>query len=128
QLCFYSSVVGRIQGHMPELMHIVLGDGTRESLRLAYFDAYYRRVRERFLRAVSERPETYPYPVAHCSLCAFQSVCEQRWRDDDHLTQVARITRKQVERLTGAGISTLSELARAGPGTRIPRIEPSTFE
>src|SRR4051794_21873530 len=128
QLCFYSSVVGRIQGHAPERMHVVLGDGTRESYRLADFDTYYRRVRGRFLRAVSERPETYPYPVAHCSLCAFQSVCEKRWSDDDHLVQVARITRKQVERLTGAGISTLSELAHADPETRVPRIEPSTFE
>ena len=128
QLCFYSSVVGRIQGSAPERMHVVLGDGARESFRLADFDAYNRRVRDRFLGAVSQRPETYPYPVAHCSLCAFQSVCEQRWRDDDHLTQVARITRKQVERLTGGGISTLSELAHAEPATRIPKIEPSTFE
>jgi predicted RecB family nuclease len=128
QLCFYSSVVARIQGHAPERMHVVLGDGRRESFRLADFDAYYRRVRGRFVRAVSERPETYPYPVAHCSLCAFQNVCEHRWQADDHLVQVARITRKQVERLMGAGISTLSELARANPATRVPRIEPATFE
>jgi uncharacterized protein len=128
QVCFYSSVVGRLQGGDPERMHIVLGDGRRESFRVADYDAYYRRVRGRFLDAVSSPSETYPYPVAHCALCAFKTVCERRWADDDHLVQVARITRKQVERLATAGIETLAALARADPGLRVERLEPATFE
>ena len=128
QLCFYSSVVGRIQGRDTEEMHIVLGDGRHESFRVVDYDAYYRRVRARFLGAVASRPETYPYPVAHCGLCPFAKVCEQRWSDDDHLVQVAGITRKQVERLTGAGIETLADLAHAEHDTRVERIQPATFE
>jgi predicted RecB family nuclease len=128
QLCFYSAVIGRIQRRNPEEMHVVLGNGRRESFRVSDYDAFYRRVRARFHDVVEKRPETYPYPVAHCAVCPFKSVCEQRWADDDHLVQVARITRKQVERLTGAGITGLADLAHADLATRVERIEPSTFE
>jgi predicted RecB family nuclease len=72
QLCFYSAVVGRIQGRNPEHMHIVLGDGQRASFRVSDYDAYYRRVRGRFLEVVASRPETYPYPVEHCPLCSLR--------------------------------------------------------
>ena len=33
QLCFYSEQVGRIQGRLPERMHVVLGTGERETFR-----------------------------------------------------------------------------------------------
>ena len=36
QLCFYSSVVGRLQERQPERMHLVLGDGDRKSTRLNF--------------------------------------------------------------------------------------------
>ena len=49
QLCFYSEQVARIQGSLPERMHVVLGTRERESLRVADFLAYYHRVRERFV-------------------------------------------------------------------------------
>src|SRR5215212_9393261 len=49
QLCFYSSVVGPIQGRQPERMHLVLGDDRRDSFRLKDYDAYYRRIRDRFV-------------------------------------------------------------------------------
>ena len=63
QLCFYSEQVGRIQGSIPERMHVVLGTHERESLRVADFLAYYHRVRERFVRAVAEGIDVYPLPV-----------------------------------------------------------------
>ncbi len=33
QLCFYSEALGRLQGKEPELMHVLLGSGERESFR-----------------------------------------------------------------------------------------------
>jgi predicted RecB family nuclease len=128
QLCFYSSVVGRIQDRPPAHAHLELGDGRRESFRLADFDAYYRRIRERFTAAVAAGAETYPYPVEHCAICAWRATCEQRWADDDHLVQVAGIRRKQVERLLAAGVETLEQLGDAAPDTRVARLAPHTFE
>ena len=63
QLSFYSEQLGRIQGRLPERMHVVLGTNDRESFRVADFIAYYRRVRARFLEFVEHTPETYPLPV-----------------------------------------------------------------
>ena len=62
QLCFYSTVVARLQGHAPEWMHVELGSGERESFRVADFDAYYRLIRDRFVRAAGSSAETYPWP------------------------------------------------------------------
>src|SRR5919204_6184107 len=86
QLCFYTEQVARITGRAPRAMHVVTGSGERESFRPAEFDAYYRRVRRRFVDAVARADSTYPYPVEHCSLCEFLALCRERWVADDHLT------------------------------------------
>ncbi len=128
QLCFYSEQIGRLQGRLPNWMHIALGSGETESYRTLDFLAYYRRVRERFLDAVHDRPPTEPYPVEHCSICAFRELCEAWWDEHDHLTRVANIRRDQVVRLDAAGITTLAELADAPRATDVPRMAATTFE
>ena len=60
QLCFYSEQVARIQGSLPERMHVVLGTHERESLRVADFLAYYHRVRERFVARGRGRDRRLP--------------------------------------------------------------------
>ena len=122
QLCFYSEVVARIQGLEPEAAHVVLGTNERETLRLADLTAYYRRVRDRFLEAVADRPATEPYPCDHCSICDFKPVCKEWWRAEDHLTRVANIRRDQVERLTAAGIATRTALAESTPPLGIRKL------
>jgi predicted RecB family nuclease len=113
QLAFYSAQVARIQGRLPDLMHLVLGSGERVSYRIRDFDAYYRRVRRRFLEWVADPPATYPYPVAHCPVCDWLPRCTQQWRDDDHLSFVAQMRRRWVEALGEAGVTTLEQLATA---------------
>lgn len=128
QLCFYSEQIARLHGFEPKRMHIALGSGESESFRVADFAAYYRRVRRHFLQAVAAQAETEPYPVEHCGLCDFRSLCEAHWDSVDHLVRVAGIRRDQVERLRAAGIATLADLAAATPGTAVPRIPAATFE
>jgi uncharacterized protein len=128
QLCFYSEQVGRIQGRLPDKMHIALGSGETESYRVLDFLAYYRRVRERFLDAVRHPRPTEPYPVAHCGICDFLPLCEAWWDDHDHLTRVANIRRDQIVRLGEAGITTLAKLGDTPRETAVPRIAAATFE
>src|SRR3954454_9534037 len=79
QLCFYSSVVGRIQGRQPDEMHLVLGDNRRESFRVADYDAYSQRIRTRCVDfVVAAAAATKPSPVSHCSLCAWRDRCEDQ--------------------------------------------------
>jgi predicted RecB family nuclease len=127
QLCFYTEQIARIQGRMPERMHVVNGLGEQESFRPDDYLAYYRRLRQRFLTAVENRADSYPYPVEHCSLCEFLARCRGQWEEDDHLTLVAGVSRAQVERLTAAGIPTTEALGDASPETRVRKMRPTTF-
>ncbi|MDQ3865793.1 MAG: TM0106 family RecB-like putative nuclease, partial [Actinomycetota bacterium] len=127
QLSFYTEQLARIQGRMPDAMHVVTGLGERETFRPGDYAAYYRRLRERFLDAVEERRLTYPYPVDFCSLCDFLSLCQGQWERDDHLVLVAGVSRIQVERLAATEIETLTELAEAQPETKVKSMRPATF-
>jgi len=142
QLTFYSHGLARIQGRLPERMHVVLGTGVRETFRPADFGAYFRHAQRRLREAVGEgeagdsplrgqspgQPTTYPYPVDHCSFCAFLPLCNEQWDRDDHLVRVASMRRDQIERLTAAGIPTLEALGDTPAGTAVPRIAAQTFE
>jgi predicted RecB family nuclease len=138
QLTFYSHELERIQGRLPQRMHVVLGTGDVESFRPADFAAYFRRVQGRLVHFVQrgQTPSgsvptsvpTYPYPVDHCKLCDFLALCEERWERDDHLVRVAGIRRDQIERLGAAGIATLAALGDASAGATPPRMAPQTFE
>jgi predicted RecB family nuclease len=127
QLSFYSEQLGRVQGRLPERMHVVLGTNDRESFRVADFIAYYRRVRARFLEFVEHPRETYPHPVSHCQICTWKAVCEQRWIDDDHLSLVANMRRSWIAKLGEAGITTLEGLALAQLEV-IEGLRPEIFE
>jgi uncharacterized protein len=113
QLAFYSEQVGRIQGRLPERMHVVLGTTERVSYRVRDFDAYFRRVRRRFLDWVAHPPATYPFPVLHCAVCDWLARCTRQWEEDDHLSLVAQMRRSWIDKLASAGITTLEGLATA---------------
>jgi len=110
QLLFYAEQVERIQGSTVEHVHVENGLGDRETFRVAEFDAYYRRIRERLLAAVADEPETYGWPVSHCGICDFRLMCRARRVGDDHLSLVAGVRRAQAETLIDGGVTTLEQL------------------
>lgn len=112
QLCFYSDLLSTIQGVMPDYMHVVLGGGAQpEKFSVHRYLAYFRKVRGEFEAANQLRAETYPEPVDHCRVCIWSTVCDRRWRDDDHLSLVAGISRSQRKALVECGVSTVGALA-----------------
>src|SRR5215510_2320649 len=127
QLCFYTQAIASIQRVEPTAMHVLLGIGERRMLRYADFSAYYRRVRDGFLAAISRAEATEPYPVEHCALCEFRDVCNERLTQEDHLALVAGIRRGQIPHLHKAGIATLTKLAEPR-ATPVPEIAARTFE
>jgi len=126
QLCYYTEQLAHVQGVEPRDMVVVLGTGQIDRLRYRDFDAYYRKVRGRFLDAMASPQETYPHPNAHCGLCEYRARCERQREQDDHPSLVAGIRREQVERLRQAGIYTMAQLAAVNPSTRLG-IGPSTL-
>ena len=112
QLCQYADQLERVQGHPPKEIHVVVGDQTKVSLRLADFAAYFRAAKARFEEACDTGVQSYPWRVAHCEVCVWRDQCDSKRVADDHLTLVAGLGRDQAERLSdGPGIATVAELA-----------------
>lgn len=133
QLAFYSALLAQAQGAQPRLMHVVLGDQTERAFRCADYMHYYRSLLRRFMARVQALADgapaaTYPLPVAHCDLCHWRARCEAQRVADDHLCQVANISRIQWGKLQGAGVDTMARLAALPAGTAVPRLNADTLE
>lgn len=128
QLAFYSSILAKWQGRMPEAMHVVLGDGSRLTYRVAEYIRYYDTLRARFLEAQLRDPSaTYPVPCSKCAQCSWSGRCDQVWERDDHLSRVANIRQAQVNKLNAAGIHTLEALATLSNDARVPKLAQETL-
>ena len=113
QLCVYSHLLAKLQGKMPESMHVVTpkDDMTLETYRIDDFGAYFRLLERGVGDFVKEPGDSYPEMVSHCDLCVWWESCETRRRGDDHLCYVAGISSNQVQSLRENGVDTLQALA-----------------
>jgi predicted RecB family nuclease len=123
QLCFYSDLLSQIQKVQPDWMHVVLGrDLNPEKYPVEQYIAYFRKVKRDFDSANSHTSDTYPEPVEHCRVCSWDSVCDKRRRNDDHLSLVAGITRNQRKALAICDVTTVADLAKLDSAA-IPKID-----
>jgi predicted RecB family nuclease len=115
QLCFYADAIEALTRVRPQHMHIWLGSGHLETLRIDDFHPLWRRLRGRLGRALAAGPsaETVPEPCGQCPFCEFSGTCEQQWRDEDSLIYVAGMRKPDIAALAGAEIATLAGLATA---------------
>lgn len=113
QLCFYADAIGALTGTRPRRMHLWLGSGRLESLRVDDFSPYWRRLRGQLTRALAAGPDvdTVGQPCPHCEFCEFNPVCEAQWRAEDALTFVAGIRPTDIAALAEVDIATLAQLA-----------------
>jgi uncharacterized protein len=119
QLGLYSEMLAGVQGVRPEYFHVVTPDKSnpRHTYRLDDYAAYVRLVRRQMLETVALGHDAitaahYPEPVDHCDVCRWDRECDQKRREDDHLSLVAgcgRLHRKELEAL---GLTTLTALAK----------------
>ena len=132
QLAFYSYLMSLIQGVDPDQMHVKLGDIDKKTATFRYVEYryYFQHALERFLARVNTEPpvETYPHPCDKCSQCTWAEHCETQRLNDDHLSQVANISKVQIRKLAKQGISTLAALAALPAGSTIPKIADGTLE
>ncbi|WP_208293913.1 TM0106 family RecB-like putative nuclease [Ilumatobacter fluminis] len=112
QLCFYAEAITTTTGHAPEQLHIELGSGRRETIRVADVSAYWRRLRGQLARVVNEPAgETKPDKCDHCPFCEFEQVCDAEWREADSLIHVAGVHTAHREILEADGVATIASLA-----------------
>jgi uncharacterized protein len=113
QLCFYADALEALTGRPPRDMHLWLGSGDQESLRVEEFRPYWRRLRGQLahLLNVDLIEGTRPVPCTHCDYCEFNEICETRWRGEDSLVYVANIRPPDRVALEAAGVRTVVELS-----------------
>ncbi|MEA1896407.1 MAG: TM0106 family RecB-like putative nuclease, partial [Bacteroidota bacterium] len=128
QLCFYSDLLQLFQEKLPENIHLKLGDGSYQSFRLKEYYAYYLSVLSRFKEFIKKPDSHSPEPCSHCVYCSWLDLCNEKWRQEDHLSQVANIRKDQREKLVQAGVTTLKDLALASPETKVPKLHTNTFD
>ena len=132
QTAFYSELMGQVQGHMPEHMHLALGSQDLLPLRVADYAAYARQVRRllgAFAADGAQFPptDTYPEPVEHCAVCRWRGACQQQRRDDDDLSLIAGITARQRKALKQNGIPTRRGFAALEEVPRFDRVSRQTM-
>lgn len=112
QVAIYSDQLARLQGRQPLNMRLILGDHIEQVFRVDDFISYARIALNRLETVLAQSPlPTYPDKVHHCDICRWRDVCDQKRRDDDHLSLVAGIRRDQIRRLAAASIPTTTALA-----------------
>lgn len=130
QLSLYSELLTSIQGRTPELFHVITPDPEKVdspegdpyaflpwSYRVNDYAAYFRLSRTQMVKAMSSGDDAlgasnYPDPVEYCLLCRWWSACDSRWREDDHTSLIAGVSRRQRRELAENGISTLTGVAQ----------------
>jgi predicted RecB family nuclease len=115
QICLYSDLLAEAQKRTPELAYVVTPGSDFKPQNFRYFDyaAYYRQVRYSLERAVENgaQEDLYPEPKPHCEICRWRSSCEAKWRQDDHLTLVAGISKSQIGELGRHDVTTVAAFA-----------------
>jgi uncharacterized protein len=115
QICLYSALLADAQKLTPEFAYVVTPGSDFKPQKFRYFDyaAYYRRVRHSLEQTIENgvQEDLYPEPKPHCEICRWRWRCEAKWREDDHLTLVAGISKSQVEELRRHDVTTVAALA-----------------
>jgi predicted RecB family nuclease len=114
QLCFYADAIEARLGVAPGYVHLWLGSGRVESIRLADVRAYWRRLRKQLkvaLEPAASAEPTAPVKCTHCTFCDFADVCDAQWRKADALQFVAGIRGTDTVKLEADGVTTLAGLA-----------------
>jgi len=128
QLCCYAQMLETMQGRRPTYLTVALGNGERQRFKTLECYAYYQSLKAAFLEAQqSFNPEKPPDPADSSNWGNWSKYAEQLLLANDHLLQVATITRGQIKKLNQAGIYTMTSLATSD---RIPvrGINPKVLE
>ena len=112
QLCFYNELLSKAQGVDPIHTHLVMGDNSKHTYIVSEYIHYYRKNKKRFLDFVnSKKSNLYPEKCNYCELCDWQERCENIWKEDNYINQIAGINKNQINKIKKTDIKTIKELS-----------------
>jgi predicted RecB family nuclease len=111
QLCCYADLLQSAQGVLPDNIAVVLGTQEKLKYRTLDFWAYYQAQKAAFLeQQVQFNRSNQPDPFACKDVGDWTDYVEQLRQQQDHLSQIANITRLHIQKLNRAGITTCEAL------------------
>ena len=111
QLCCYQEMLEEIQGRRSEHIVVVLGDKTQQRLRTDDFYFYYTSLKTAFLELHQNFKADQPlHPADSKSWGRWSTYAESLLKQEDHLSQIATITRSQIKKINADGIYTVQQL------------------
>jgi len=111
QLCCYVDMVDSIQGRKAEHLVVALGNGEKQRVPLVDCFDYYLSVKRAFLEAQDNWSiGAEPDPAAHSEFGDWAGYASKKLEARDHLSRVARISRREIDRLEADGITTKNGL------------------
>ena len=129
QICHYSYILNKKFDLMPEYGKIILRDRSVEEIEINKFYDYFCSINERIKSFISrQKKEPYPSKCNLCNICEYKIYCENIWKKDDHLNQVANISKKQINILEKNNISTLNQLSITSKNSDIKGINKNSLE
>ena len=112
QICHYSFILKAKYNILPPTGKIVLRDESVQTIEINKYYDYYLSLNQRvenFIESPSVIPEASKCNL--CNVCDYKLLCENNWKKEDHLNQVANIKRSQINILKNEKIYTLEKLA-----------------
>lgn len=129
QLCVYSDLLQQCQGTCPHRFSVILNGNEEESFQFSDFAQYYATIKQKFEAfALLPSENLQPLPCISCVKCQWHELCDEQWKKDDHLSQIADIRRSQILKLEENGIRTIQELAHLDPKAVVPNLSQHTLD
>jgi len=123
QLCCYADLLADIQGVLPSEIGLYVGDQSYRSYATEDYFSYYLALKSQFLDFHQKFDKhEMPDPTLNANTGHWSAYAKSLVEQQDHLSQVATITRRQVKCLRDANVHTMSGLAKLD-GDRIPSIQ-----
>ena len=114
QLCFYADAIEAAGRAAPRSVHVWLGSGRVESIRVAEVRAYWRRIQGQLdvaMNPAHDAPPSAPVKCTHCVYCEFADACEAVWREADSMQFVTSIRRAEADKLQADHVNTMADLS-----------------
>ena len=112
QLCHYSFILEKQYNNFSPTGKIILRDETVENIEIKKYYDYFLNLNKRvdsFIHNPKVIPEASKCNL--CNVCDYKLLCENNWKNQDHLNQVANIKKNQINFLKNEKIDTLEKLA-----------------
>ena len=110
-------------------MGLILGDSTEKNFYVKNYFFYFKNLKKRFLDFTKKNnfKSLSPSPCQHCDLCYWRNYCNQIWKKEDHLCQIAFINKNQIQKLNSFKINTMKELSGFDRKNKIPELNQTSL-